>query len=148
MSDSIVTQWPTRLLSPWYFPGKNTGIGCHFLLQGIVPSHRSNLHLLPWQAGSLTLSHWGNPVLILHAYKKILSWHLLLDFPNTQDKVLTEPTSHRLHWHYCHLMGVKPHNSDEDLNLLSFNWSYRSQDLMKLRLLMSHHRNNSVKEKW
>ena len=26
--------WPTRLLCPWDFPGKNTGVGCHFLLQG------------------------------------------------------------------------------------------------------------------
>ena len=24
---------PTRLLSPWDSPGKNTGVGCHFLLQ-------------------------------------------------------------------------------------------------------------------
>ena len=23
-----------RLLHPWNFPGKNTGVGCHFLLQG------------------------------------------------------------------------------------------------------------------
>ena len=26
---------PTRLLSPWDFSGKNTEVGCHFLLQGI-----------------------------------------------------------------------------------------------------------------
>ena len=24
---------PSRLLRPWDFPGKNTGVGCHFLLQ-------------------------------------------------------------------------------------------------------------------
>ena len=28
---------PARLLCPWDFPGKNTGVGCHFLLQGIFP---------------------------------------------------------------------------------------------------------------
>ena len=30
-----VTPWmqPTRLLCPWDSPGKNTGVGCHFLLQ-------------------------------------------------------------------------------------------------------------------
>ena len=28
----------TRLLCPWDFPGKNTGVGCHFLLQGIFPT--------------------------------------------------------------------------------------------------------------
>ena len=27
--------WPTRLLFPWNFPSKNTGTGCHYLLQGI-----------------------------------------------------------------------------------------------------------------
>jgi len=26
-------QQPTRLPRPWDFPGKNTGVGCHFLLQ-------------------------------------------------------------------------------------------------------------------
>jgi len=26
---------PTRLLCPWNSPGKNTGVGCYFLLQGI-----------------------------------------------------------------------------------------------------------------
>ena len=29
---------PTRLLSPWDFPGKNTGVGCHSLLHGIFPT--------------------------------------------------------------------------------------------------------------
>ena len=38
------------------FPSKNTGVGCHFLLRGIVPTQGSNLHLLRlwhWQTGSL-----------------------------------------------------------------------------------------------
>ena len=26
---------PTRFLCPWDSPGKNTGVGCHFLLQGV-----------------------------------------------------------------------------------------------------------------
>ena len=29
---------PTRFLCLWDFPGKNTGVGCHFLLQGIFPT--------------------------------------------------------------------------------------------------------------
>ena len=36
----------TRLLCPWDFPGKNTGVGCHFLLQGIFPTQGSNPGLL------------------------------------------------------------------------------------------------------
>src|SRR5574337_897971 len=35
MSDSVQShrRQPTRLPSPWDSPGKNTGVGCHFLLQ-------------------------------------------------------------------------------------------------------------------
>ena len=35
MSDSVRPhrQQPTRLPCPWDSPGKNTGVGCHFLLQ-------------------------------------------------------------------------------------------------------------------
>ena len=35
--------WPARLLPPWESPGKNTGVGCHFLLQGIFLTQGSNL---------------------------------------------------------------------------------------------------------
>ena len=51
---------PTRLLCPWDFPGKNTGVGCDFLLQGIFPTQRLNLLLLNRQLGSLLLSHQGS----------------------------------------------------------------------------------------
>jgi len=37
---------PPRLLSPWNFSGKNTGMGCHFLLQGIFSILGLNLSLL------------------------------------------------------------------------------------------------------
>ena len=52
------------LLCPWDFPGKNTGRGCHFLLQGIFPTQGSNLHLLSllrWQADSSTTEPPGKP---------------------------------------------------------------------------------------
>ena len=31
-------QQPARLRCPWHFPGKDSGVGCHFLLQGIFPT--------------------------------------------------------------------------------------------------------------
>ena len=37
---------PTRLPHPWDSPGKNTGVGCHALLQGIVLTQGLSLHLL------------------------------------------------------------------------------------------------------
>ena len=37
---------PASLLCSWDFPGKNTGLGCYFLLQGIFPAQGSNLCFL------------------------------------------------------------------------------------------------------
>ena len=33
---------PAGLLCPWDSPGKDTGVGCHALLQGIFPTQGSN----------------------------------------------------------------------------------------------------------
>ena len=49
------------LLCPWDFPGENTGVVCHFLLQGIFPTQGLNLCLLHWQVDSLQLSYQGSP---------------------------------------------------------------------------------------
>ncbi|CAM9524722.1 unnamed protein product [Rangifer tarandus platyrhynchus] len=50
MSDSltprIIIYW---LLCPWDFPGKNTGVGCHFLLQEVFLIQGSNPGLLHWR---------------------------------------------------------------------------------------------------
>ena len=55
---------PLRPLSPWGFPGKNTAVGCHTLLQGIFPTQRLNLSLtlLCWQEGSLPPVTPGKPI--------------------------------------------------------------------------------------
>ena len=37
-----VRLWPARILCPWNSPGKNMGIGGHFLLQGIFPTEGLN----------------------------------------------------------------------------------------------------------
>ena len=48
MSDSLPPHGlqPARLLHPWDSPGKNTGVDCHSLLQGIFPTQGSNPGLL------------------------------------------------------------------------------------------------------
>ena len=38
--------WPARFLCPWNSPGKNTGVGCHVLLQGIFQTQGLNPNLL------------------------------------------------------------------------------------------------------
>ena len=62
---------PARLLCPCGFPGKNTGVGCHFLLQGIFPTQESNPCLLHSQMDPLLLSHQGRP-----PEKTVVIWKL------------------------------------------------------------------------
>ena len=50
----------TRLLCPWASPGKNTGTGCHFLLQGIFLTQGSNLDLWHCRQSLYQLSHQGS----------------------------------------------------------------------------------------
>ena len=57
MSESVQPhrRQPTRLLCPWDSPGKNTGVGCHFLLQcmkvEVKSFSRARLLATPWTAG-------------------------------------------------------------------------------------------------
>ena len=55
---------PTRIFSPWDFSGKNIGVGCCFLFQGIFPTQRLNpclLCLLHCRQILYLLSNWGSP---------------------------------------------------------------------------------------
>ena len=69
--------YPARLLCPWNFPDKNTGVGWHFLLQGIFPSQGSNPCLLHWQADSLPLHHLESPSTVSHDWNSMVSWLIL-----------------------------------------------------------------------
>ena len=48
---------PTSLFCPWNSPGKNTGVGCLFLLQGIFPTQGLNPGLLHCRWGLYHMSH-------------------------------------------------------------------------------------------
>ena len=52
---------PARLHHPWDSPGKNTGVGCHFLLQGIFPTQGSKPGLPHLQEDSLPAEPPGKP---------------------------------------------------------------------------------------
>ena len=68
----LVTQWCLTLCDPMDCsppgssvhgdsPGRNTGMGCHFLLQGIFPTQGLNLYLLNCLQILYQLSHQGSP---------------------------------------------------------------------------------------
>ena len=50
----------TSLLRQWDFPGKSTGVGCHFFLQGIFPTQGLKLDLLHCRQMFYHLSHQGS----------------------------------------------------------------------------------------
>ena len=58
-----------RLLWPWNSLGKNTGVGCHFLFQGIFPTQGSNLGLLHCRRILKGLSHQGSVFFKLEKYQ-------------------------------------------------------------------------------
>ena len=62
LSDSLwsYTLQSARLLCPWDLPGTNTGVGCHFLLQGIFSTQGLHPCLLHWQVDTLSVSHLGS----------------------------------------------------------------------------------------
>ena len=87
MSDSV-TLWTVGRQAPlsmalWDCPGKNTGVGCHALLQRIFPTQGLNPHLLHWQVGSLGLTPPGKPYADVTIKK-----HFLLSY---KDKSLGMP---------------------------------------------------------
>ena len=65
LSESEVTQLcptlcdPGGLLHQWDFPGKSSGVGCHFLLQKIFPTQGLNPGLPHYRQMLYHLSHQG-----------------------------------------------------------------------------------------
>ena len=82
----LVTQFCPTLWDPWTgacqaplsmdLPGKNTGVDCHFLLQGIFLTQGSKpglLHLLHCHADSLPLNCLGSPPTAGQAQKRLVT---------------------------------------------------------------------------
>ena len=77
MSDSLppCVLWPARLLCPWDSSGKNTGVGCHALLQRIFLTQGSSphiLYLLHWHVGCFPLVPPGKPIRVHISFQLVL----------------------------------------------------------------------------
>ena len=106
-----------RLLCPWNSPGKNTGVGGCFLLQGIFPTQGLIWRFLPWQMDSLPLRHQGSHQEQLYSdlkkKKRILKHHLSIS-PGKRERgnvatlwlhlLLQSVTSNRYQWKW----GINP----------------------------------------
>ena len=67
MSDSLRPHGlkPARLLCPCDFSGKNTGVGCHFLLQGVFQTQGSNSGFLHCRQILYHLRMWEAPTFLI-----------------------------------------------------------------------------------
>ena len=86
---------PTRLLCPWNFPGKNTGVGCHFLLKGIFLTQGLNSSLLLGRWILFYWATWEAPSWFTYCYLLLL--------------LLFLPDSHKpeKNWHFTHTKSFK-----------------------------------------
>ena len=62
LCDSMDCSLPGSSLRPWDFPGKNTGVVCHFFLQAIFPIQGLNPGLPHCRQKLYHLSHQRSPV--------------------------------------------------------------------------------------
>ena len=82
---------PTRLLCSWDFPGKNVGVGCHALLQGVFPAQGSNLCLLsPLHCRQILYHHLGSPLLRLQKAINLQNQELM---ESLRDPLVPMPSS-------------------------------------------------------
>ena len=82
-----------RLSHPWDSPGKNTGVGCHFLLQGNFPTQGLNPCLLHCRQTLYHLSHKGSPNMLSRLVITFLprSKCLLISWLQSSSAVILEP---------------------------------------------------------
>ena len=138
-----------RFLRPWNFPSKSAGVGCHFLLQGMFPTQRSNqclphcrqmLYHLNHQGSSivdnlyimtLSKSFWFfNPL----SYKMVFPHWFSLFRTNAGTSVmylmpLVNYTSRRVKWKMISISGEKfPHSLPKKLEL---GWNKTATRLLK-----------------
>ena len=73
MSNSLATPWTvaSRLLCRWDFPGKNIGLGCLFLLQGIFSPRDWSMDSC---IGRQIIFHWVTREALTFMYRIVLIW--------------------------------------------------------------------------
>ena len=108
---------PARFLCPWDFPGKNTGVSCHTLLQGILPTQGLNPGLLYCRRFFTLWATMEVPLAVLGKYVLFVDLSTLTDNlelnswlydgsceaskrgqKKNQSPILWKPYTHCLHW--------------------------------------------------
>ena len=99
---------PARLLCPWDFPGKNTGVGCHFLLQGIFLTQIISVSTA-LQVDSLTLGPPWKPLSPWEGYQnecvhRVVKFTKVKYFNSSQLWLLPVSTAISPHFGWCRMV--------------------------------------------
>ena len=133
MSDSLRPHGlqHARLLCPWDFPGKNSGVGWHFLYQGIFPTKGLNpclWLLLRWQADSLLLRHLGSSVWVCKMWLwPAFSSHLLGSLSQGKGRVPDVPETGHVSSAMCPRISTVPQTTGS-LWEETRSWGQRTMD--------------------
>ena len=93
---------PSRLLRPRDAPGKNSGVGCQALLQGIVPTQGLNPFLRDWQEDSSPSESAGKPVIYPQKdFWRSINTQCLINHKNWWRKTLLAIRGLRLYFRIC-----------------------------------------------
>ena len=130
MSDSVRPhRWqPTRLRHPWDSPGKNTGVGCHFLLQCIkVKSEREVSQSCPTLCDPMDCSPPGSSVHGIFP-ARVLEWGAIAFSDKTVQLTLKQNLGYTIEIEERILLGIW-----DELLMSSGKWiclyfSWKSRD--------------------
>ena len=123
LCDPMYCRYPTRLFCLWDSPGKNTGVGSYFFLQGILPTQGLNLGLQHCRQILYHLTHWDMCVYIyIHTH--------------THTHTRTYNVSHNTRRHVCHFEFSSSHTEkDKKIGENSFKYISLTQYIQHITIL-------------
>ena len=144
---------PTRLPHPWDSPGKNTGVGCHFLLQFMKVKVKSLSHVrlftTPWTAAhQASINNSGNLLKLMSIESVMPSNHLILCHPLLLPpsiihsiRVFSNESVLRIrrpkYWSFS--FSISPSNEHSGLIALRIDWFVLLAVQRTLKSLHQHH---------
>ena len=133
---------PTRLPCPWDSPGKNTGVGCHFLLQCMkVKSESGVTQLYPTPSNPMDCSlpgssvlgfsrqeYWSgvslpSPIELAMLSNYLVFCYLLLLLPSIFPSIISNELAFHIRWpKYWSSFSISPSNEYSELISFKIDW--------------------------
>ena len=132
---------PTRLPRPWDSPGKNTGVGCHFLLQCMTVKSESEVtQSCPTLGDPMDCSPPG-PSAHGIFQARILEWGAIAFSIPPSIRVFSNESTLRMRWpkYWGFSFSIIPSNEYSGLISFRMDWLDLFAVQMTLKSLLQHH---------